>query len=55
MCGNQDSPLHKVISVNDLIDDSIITNAYVLCFSISGSFSQNDRMEICDSETGVNS
>lgn len=30
MCGNQYNPLHKVISINDLIDGNIITNAYVL-------------------------
>lgn len=51
MCGNQYSPLHKMISANDVIDGNISTNAYGLCFSRSGSFSQNDRMEIFDSET----
>lgn len=53
--GNQYSPLHKVISINDLTDGNIITNAYGLCFSRSGSFSQSDIMEIFDSETAVDS
>lgn len=36
ICGNQYSPLHMVISINDLTDDNIITNAYVSYFSRSG-------------------
>lgn len=47
MCGIQHSPLHRVVSVNDLIGDNVSTNAHVSADLVASH--ETTRMEILDS------